>query len=58
MVKTPLPPGTMLEVHFSVRRSVSKLALRSCINTTPTLFPGGWVFLPVPVSLGVRKNQR
>ena len=40
MVKTPLPPGTMLEVHFSVRRSVSKFALRSCIKTTPTLFPG------------------
>ena len=42
--KKTLPPGTMLEVHFSVRRSVSKLALRSCINTTPTLFPGGGGF--------------
>ena len=37
MVKTPLPPGTMLEVHFSVCGGVSKFALRSCINTTPTL---------------------
>ena len=40
--KKKLPPDTMLGGHFGVRRSVSESALLSCINTTPTLFPG-WV---------------